>query len=49
MRLRGSSDGTGKGILDELKPINLGLVKIVVERVKVVDFGMDYGSTNGKM
>jgi hypothetical protein len=39
-----------KGILDELKTISLGLVKIVVERIAVVELGMDmeayYGSDN---
>jgi hypothetical protein len=31
MRLRSSSDGAGKDILNELKTVNLGLVKIVGE------------------
>jgi hypothetical protein len=47
MRSRSSSDGACKGILDELKAINLGLVEIMVERVTVVMFGMDSGSSNG--
>jgi hypothetical protein len=34
------SDGACKGILDELKAI-MGLVEIVVERVTVVEYGMD--------
>jgi hypothetical protein len=48
LRLRSSSDGAGESILDELKEINLSLVEdeIVVERVTVVKFGMDYGSSD---
>jgi hypothetical protein len=46
MRLRSSTDSAGKGILDELEAIDLGLVEIVVERVAVVKFRMDYGSGN---
>jgi hypothetical protein len=45
MRLRGTSDSTGKGILYELEAINLGLVKIMVERVAVVKFRMNYWLT----
>jgi hypothetical protein len=33
--------------LDELQAIDLGLVEIVVERITVVKFRMDYGSGNG--
>jgi hypothetical protein len=33
--------------LDEFEAIDLGLAKIVVERVAVVKFRMDYGSGNG--
>jgi hypothetical protein len=44
MRLRSSSDSTSESILDELEAIDLGLVEIVVERVTVVKFRMDYGS-----
>jgi hypothetical protein len=44
MRLRNSSDSAGEGVLDELKVIDLSLVKIVVEKVAVVRFGMDYGN-----
>jgi hypothetical protein len=47
MRLRSSRDSTSKGILDQLEAIDLGLGKIVVERVTVVKFRMDYGSGNG--
>jgi hypothetical protein len=47
MRLRSTSDSTSKSILDELKAVYLGLVEIVVERVTVVKFGVDYGSGNG--
>jgi hypothetical protein len=47
MRLRSSSDSVGEGILDVLEAIDLGLVEIVVERVTVVKFRMDYGSDNG--
>jgi hypothetical protein len=47
MRLRSSRDSTSKSILDELEAINLGLVEIVVERVTLVKFRMDYGSGNG--
>jgi hypothetical protein len=36
-----------ESILDELVAIDLGLVEIVVERVTVVKFRMDYGSGNG--
>jgi hypothetical protein len=36
-----------ESILDELETIDLGLVKIVVERVTVVKFRMDYGSGSG--
>jgi hypothetical protein len=46
MRLRSSSDSAGEGILDELEAIDLGLVEIVIERVTVVKFRMDYGSGN---
>jgi hypothetical protein len=31
--------------LDKLEAINLGLVEIVVERVTVVKFRMDYGTS----
>jgi hypothetical protein len=48
MRLRSSSDCASEGILDELEAIDLGLVEIVVERVTVVKFRMDYGSSNGR-
>jgi hypothetical protein len=37
-----------ESILDELEAINLGLVEIVVERITVVKFRMDYGSGNGR-
>jgi hypothetical protein len=47
MRLRSSSDSTSESILDELEAIDLGLVEIMVERVTVVKFRMDYGSDNG--
>jgi hypothetical protein len=47
MRLRSSRDSTSESILDELEAIDLGLVKIVVERVTVVKFRMNYGSGNG--
>jgi hypothetical protein len=47
MRLRSSSDRTSKNILDELEAVYLGLVEIVVERVSVVKFRMDYRSGNG--
>jgi hypothetical protein len=41
-----SSDSTSESILDELEAIDLGMVEIVVERVTVVKFRMDYGSGN---
>jgi hypothetical protein len=44
MRLRSSSDSMSESILDELEAIDLGLGEIVVERVTVVEFRMDYGS-----
>jgi hypothetical protein len=44
---RSTSNSTSKSILDKLKVIYLCLVKIMVERVTVVKFGMDYGSGNG--
>jgi hypothetical protein len=44
IRLRSSSDSASESILDELEAIDLGLVKIVVERVTVVKFRMDYGT-----
>jgi hypothetical protein len=44
MRLRSSSDSASEGILDELEAIDLGLVEIVVERVTVRKFRMDYRS-----
>jgi hypothetical protein len=44
---RSSSDSASEGILDELEVIDLGLVEIVVERVTVVKFRMDYGSGIG--
>jgi hypothetical protein len=47
MRLKSSSDITSESILNELEAIDLGLVKIVVERVTVVKLRMDYGSGNG--
>jgi hypothetical protein len=47
MRLRSTRDSTSKSILDELEAVYLSLVEIVVERVTVVKFGMDYGSGNG--
>jgi hypothetical protein len=43
MRLTSTSDSTSKSILDELEAVYLGLVEIVVDRVTVVKFGMDYG------
>jgi hypothetical protein len=36
-----------RAFMDELKAINLGLVEIVVERITVVKFRMDYGSSDG--
>jgi hypothetical protein len=48
MRLRSLSDSANKGIFDELAAIDLGLMKIVVERVTVVKFRMDYRSGNGR-
>jgi hypothetical protein len=47
MRLMNPSDSAGEGILDELEAIDLGFVEIVVERVTVLKFRMDYGSSNG--
>jgi hypothetical protein len=47
MRLRSSSDSTSESVLNKLEAIDLGLVEIVVERVTVVEFRMDYGSGNG--
>jgi hypothetical protein len=44
IRLRSSTDSASESILDELEAIDLGLVKIVVERVTVVKFRMDYGT-----
>jgi hypothetical protein len=44
MRLRSLSDSTSESILDELEVIDLGLVEIVVDRITVVKFRMDYGS-----
>jgi hypothetical protein len=46
-RLRSLSDSAGDGILDELEAIDLDLVEIVVERVTVIEFEMDYGSGEG--
>jgi hypothetical protein len=46
MRLWSSSDSASESILDELEAIDLGLVEIVVERVTVVKFRIDYGSGN---
>jgi hypothetical protein len=36
-----------RGILNELKVIDLSLVETVAERDTVVKFGMNYGSGNG--
>jgi hypothetical protein len=47
MRLRNTRDSTSESILDELEAIDLGLVEIVVERITVVKFRMDYGNGNG--
>jgi hypothetical protein len=43
VRLMSSSDSTSERILDKLEAIDLRLVEIVVERVTVVEFRMDYG------
>jgi hypothetical protein len=45
IRLRSSSDSASERIFDAIEAINLGL--IVVKRVTVVKFRMDYGSGNG--
>jgi hypothetical protein len=43
-----SSDRTSESIFDKLEAIGLGLVEIVVERVTVFEFRIDYdGSGNG--
>jgi hypothetical protein len=47
MRLESTRDSTSESILDELEAVDLGLVEIVVERITVVKFRMDYGSGNG--
>jgi hypothetical protein len=47
MRLESTSDSTSDSILDKLEAIYLSLVEIMVERVTVVKFRMDYGSGNG--
>jgi hypothetical protein len=46
MRLESTRDSTSESILDELEAVDLGLVEIVVERITVVKFRMDYGSGN---
>jgi hypothetical protein len=47
MRLESTRDSTSESILDKLKAVDLGLVEIVVERITVVKFRMDYGSGDG--
>jgi hypothetical protein len=47
MRLRSSTEGAGKGILDELKAINFRFGRHCGRESYGDKFGTDYGSSDG--